>query len=156
MSAADAEFIVELLNDPDFLRHVGDKGVRTPEDARGYVQGGPVASYERHGFGLCVVELRPGGEPIGICGLLQRETLDAPDVGFALLPRHRSRGYALEAASAVIADARGRLGLSRILAITSPDNVASIALLQRLGFAAEPRGRLSNMDGDVRVFALAR
>lgn len=155
MGPEDADFLLELLNDPDFIRHIGDKGVRTTDDARRYVQGGPVASYGRNGFGLCRVELKDGGDSIGICGLLRREGLEDPDVGFALLPRYRSQGYAFEAASAAIADGRDRLSLRRLLAITSPDNAASIRLLHRLGFSFERVVRLLEAEPEVKVFALA-
>ena len=120
LSARDAVFIVELLNEPSFLRYIGDKGVRSEADACRYLQTGPMASYERHGFGLYRVERREGGEPIGMCGLLKRDWLGDVDIGFALLPRFRARGYALEAASGVLAHARDALGLTRIVAITSP------------------------------------
>jgi RimJ/RimL family protein N-acetyltransferase len=148
----DAGFVLELLNDPSFLQHIGDKGVRTLEDARAYIESGPRASYARHGFGLCAVEPRGGGEALGMCGLLKRDALEHPDVGFAFLPRFRSKGYAFEAAAGVLAHARSALGLRRILAITSPGNTASIELLGRLGFRFERRQFLSPGD-EVNVFA---
>src|SRR3954463_1726291 len=88
LSTADAEFILELLNDPSFLRYIGDKQVRTLEDARRYVLDGPVKSYERYGFGLNLVELKSEAKPIGICGILKRDTLPDPDIGFAFLPAY--------------------------------------------------------------------
>lgn len=130
----DADFILRLLNEPDFLRYIGDKGVRTHADARRYIDGGPAASYAAHGFGLYRVGLRASGAAIGICGLLQRDGLPAPDLGFAFLAEQRGQGYAREAAQAVLADARQRLQLERILAIASVDNAVSAALLTRLGF----------------------
>jgi RimJ/RimL family protein N-acetyltransferase len=130
----DAEFILTLLNEPAFLRYIGDKKVRTLDDARQYILNGPIASYERHGFGLNCVELRESHTPIGMCGLLKRDELPDPDIGFALLPDFRSQGFAFEAAEAVLKDAHN---LQRILAITSLDNEASIDLLQRLGFRFE-------------------
>jgi len=152
LTADDAGFILELLNDPAFLRYIGDKGVRTRADACRYIETGPVASYERHGFGLYRVELKDGGEPIGMCGLLKRDYLPDVDIGFALLPRHRSKGYAFESASAVLAHARDTLGLKRVLAITSPDNVASIGLLADLGFRFERMARPAENEPEVKVF----
>ncbi len=149
----DARFILELLNDPAFLRYIGDKGVRTQADACRYIETGPMASYDRHGFGLLRVELKDGGKPIGMCGLLKRDYLPDVDLGFALLPAYRSRGYTLEAASAVLAHARDALGLKRVLAITSPDNVASIGLLERLGFRFERTARAAENEPEVKVFA---
>lgn len=129
----DAAFILELVNDPDWLRNIGDKGVRDLDDARRYIAEGPVAMYERHGFGLNAVVLKATGEPIGICGILKRDTLDCPDIGFAFLPAHRGRGYAHEAAAAVMGHARSVLGLGRIAAVVSPGNDDSVRLLEKLG-----------------------
>src|SRR5260221_11172053 len=137
IGVSDAGFIRDLLNEPSFLLHIGDKGVRTEDDARRYIQDGPQASYERFGFGLYLVERKEGGEPIGICGLLKREWLEDVDLGFALQPRFWREGYALEAASAVLAHAHEGLGLRRIVALTSLDNEPSIRLLARLPFRFE-------------------
>jgi len=155
MSADDAPFIVELLNEASFVRHIGDKGVRTREEAVQYILTGPVSSYERLGFGLYLVELKSGSgrEPIGMCGLLKRESLDEADLGFAFLPQFWSKGYAFESASAVLAYARETLGLQRVLAITSDGNVASIRLLGKLGFRFVRMARLSEGQPEVGLFA---
>jgi [ribosomal protein S5]-alanine N-acetyltransferase len=137
LTTADGQFILTLLNEPSFLRYIGDKKVRTPEDAAQYIVNGPVASYERHGFGLGMVELRESHTAIGMCGLLKRDELPDPDIGFAFLPDFWNRGFAFEAAAAVLEDARERLGLERILAITTPGNESSIKLLQKLGLKFE-------------------
>ena len=135
----DAPFILELVNTAGFLRFVGDRGVRTLEDARRYLAERYLASYERHGFGLYRVELRSEGTPVGICGLLRRAELDDVDLGFALLPDFERRGYAGEAAAAVLGEGRDVHGLARIVAITDPDNAGSIRVLGRLGFRFERR-----------------
>ena len=158
-SVDDAPFVFTLYNDPDFLRYIGDRGVHSLEDARAYIKAGPLASYERNGFGLYVVERKAGGGAIGVCGLLKRDMLEAPDLGFAFLAAHRSRGYAPEAGAAVLAFARRALGLTRILAITSPDNAASMAVLRKLGFALErvepgSPGAAGGFDKPVHVFGL--
>ena len=153
MTTDDAEFILQLLNDPDFLRFIGDKGVRTVDDARQYIVNGPLASYERHGFGLWLVELRPSRIPVGMCGLLKRETLDDVDIGFAFLPRHRSRGYAFESAAAVMQYGRNVLGLKRIVAITDPDNAGSIRLLQKIGLSFERMIKLADDNREVSLLA---
>ena len=134
LTVDDAQFILRLLNEPSFIRYIGDKQVRNLEDARQYILNGPVASYERNGFGLYLVELRESYTPIGMCGFLKREELPDPDIGFAFVPEFWSKGFAFEAAAALLQDGRERLRLERILAITSLDNDASIKLLQRLGF----------------------
>jgi ribosomal-protein-alanine N-acetyltransferase len=154
LTPADAPFILELLNDPSFLRYIGDKGVRTRQDAVGYITAGPIASYERHGFGLFLVELKDGGVPIGICGLLKRDWLEDVDVGFAFLPQFRSQGYARESASAVLDFGRDTWRLRRILAITSPDNSASIGLLTKVGFHLDRVARFPDERSEVKVFAL--
>ncbi|HEU0225825.1 MAG TPA: GNAT family N-acetyltransferase [Steroidobacteraceae bacterium] len=153
LADADAGFIRGLLNEPSFLRYIGDRGVRTADDARRYIQDGPVAMYAKHGYGLLRVGLRDSGAPIGICGVLKRDALPGPDLGFSLLPAYWSRGYGLEAADAVMQDARRRLGLGRILAVVSPDNDPSIRLLGKLGFRFERMMRLAGDAGEVRLFA---
>ena len=141
----DAQFILALLNEPSFIRYIGDKKVRSVEDARQYILNGPVASYERHGFGLCLVELKESRTPIGMCGLLKRDELAHPDIGFAFLPCFWNKGFAFEAATTVLNDARERSRLERVLAITSLDNDASIKLLERLGFRFE---KVINLSAD--------
>lgn len=130
---ADAAFILELLNEPAFLEFIGDKGVRDLAGAEKYLRDGPLASYAKHGFGLWCVTLRDG-TPIGSCGLLQREYLPFPDIGYAFLSRHWGQGYALESAEAVLRQARGPLGLTTLHAITAFRNPDSVRLLGKLGF----------------------
>ena len=150
----DAEFILKLVNEPSFLRYIGDKNVRNLEDARQYILNGPVASYDRNQFGLNLVELRDSHTPAGMCGLLKREELSSPDIGFAFLPEFWNKGFAFEAATAVLQDARERLRLERILAITSLDNDASIKLLERLGFHFESVITLQSTTERVKLFAI--
>lgn len=133
----DAPFALTLLNEPSFLRYIGDKKVRTLEDARQYLSHGPIESYERNGFGLLLVELKETHTSIGMCGLLKRDELPDADIGFAFLPDYWNKGFAFEAAAAVMKDARERLKLERILAIVNPDNYASMKLLERLGLRFE-------------------
>jgi RimJ/RimL family protein N-acetyltransferase len=153
LEGADAPFILELLNDPSWLRFIGDKGVRSLSDAEHYIEEGPRKMYARFGFGLYLVESNQTSEPMGLCGLLKRETLDAIDLGFAFLPRFWGKGYAHEAAEAVLSDARTGLGIDRIVAITSPDNQASGRLLQKLGFALERTMRLTEDSQELLLYA---
>ena len=154
LNVDDAAFILTLLNEPSFLRYIGDKKVRDLDGARQYILNGPVASYDRNGFGLCLVELKESHTPIGICGLLKRDELPDPDIGFALLPDFWNKGFAFEAANAVLQDGRERLSIEHILAITSLDNEASINLLERLGFKFEKVIKLSADGEQVRLFTL--
>lgn len=130
---SDAAFVLELLNEPSWLRFIGDRGVRTLDDARAYIERGPRTMFARYGFSLLVVERKDDGAALGMCGLIQRDSLDAPDIGYAFLPRAWGHGYARESAAAVLAHGHATLGLPRILAITDPDNAASIKLLEDIG-----------------------
>ena len=152
MRTEDAEFIFELVNEPAFIRNIGDKGVRTLEDARSYILNGPVASYAKFGFGLYLVELTETGEAIGICGLLKRGSLEDVDIGFALLERFRRKGFAYEAAAAVMKYGGDALGLKRIVAITSPDNEGSMRVLEKIGLRFEKMIRMPGSDEDTRLF----
>jgi len=140
----DAPLMLAILNDPDFLRNVGDRGVRSIDEARRYIVDGPMAMYRQYDFGLYKVELRDG-TPIGTCGLLRRDGLDDADIGFAFLPDFRGRGYALEAARAVMEYAREAIGLKRVVAIAQPDNTPSVRLLEKIGLRQE---RTVNLPGD--------
>lgn len=153
ITVEDAEFMLELLNEPSFLRFIGDRGVRTVDDARAYISKGPVDSYERNGFGLYLTELRSYGTPIGICGLLKRESLEDVDIGFAFLPEFWANGYASESASAVMAYARDALGLDRVVAVTSPDNGASIRVLEKLGMEFERKAQLVEDGPQLELYA---
>jgi ribosomal-protein-alanine N-acetyltransferase len=152
LSEQDSEFILKLVNEAAFVQNIGDKGVRTLDDARDYISSGPVASYEKHGFGLYCVELKDTEEPIGICGLLRRETLDDVDIGFAFLTQFRGRGFAPESAGAVMEYGRTALGLKRIVAITSPDNEASIRVLQKIGLRFDKMIRMPGSNEETRLF----
>lgn len=153
LSVDDAEFILQLLNEPSFRENIGDKGVRSIADALQYIETGPVASYDRFGFGIYLVVLKETGESIGICGLIKRESLADVDVGFAFLPSFWSKGYAIEAASAVVAYGKEVFGLNRIIAITTPDNYGSIKVLEKLGLRFERMIRLSEDEPELKLFA---
>jgi len=152
LSTSDAEFMLALLNDPDFIRHVGDRGVRTVESAREYIVKGPMQSYARNGFGLYLVELSETREKLGICGLVKREGLADIDIGFGFLPRYRSQGYAIEAARVILAQAQDQLGLERLVAITSQDNDRSANVLRKLGFEFEKLIRFPGEEKEIRLF----
>lgn len=149
----DAAFARELVNDAAWLRYIGDRGVRTLDEARAYI-GKTLTHYERHGFGAYVVELKTTGEAIGNCGLFKREGLPGVDIGFALLERFRGQGYAHEAAAAMLTAARERFGLTRIEAYTVPYNTSSIRLLEKLGLRYEATIRMPNDTEDVNRMAV--
>ena len=152
LSTDDTGFIYELVNDPDWIKFIGDKNVHSLEDAGGYITEGPVASYQQNGYGLYLVERRADHVPVGICGLIKRDALQDPDVGFAFLPVHRGQGYATESAAAVLAYGRKVLGLERVLAVTAPDNEASIRVLEKIGFRYDKMIQLSDDDPGSRLF----
>ena len=153
LAAEDAAFILRLVNEPSWLRFIGDRGVRDLDDARRYIFEGPVASYERRGFGLYLVERQEDRAPLGLCGLIKRETLEDIDIGFAFLPEHWGKGYAGESAAAVLVQAREALGLRRVIAITTPDNDSSIRVLEKLGFRFERMVKLAEDDLELKLFA---
>ncbi|WP_374351811.1 GNAT family N-acetyltransferase [Chitinimonas sp.] len=154
MVGDDAAFMLCLLNDPSWLRFIGDRGVRTLADAQAYISNGPQRMYISHGFGFCLVESLDGQQPLGICGLAQRDYLDAPDIGFAFLPQHGGQGYAYEAAAAVLAYARQQLRLPRILATTRLDNTASQRLLAKLGMHHARTIRHPDGDRDLLLYEI--
>lgn len=154
LTEEDAEFVLGLLNEPSFLRYIGDRGVRTVEQARRYVLDVPVASYEENGFGLYLVELKETREPLGMCGLVNREGLEDVDIGFAFLPAFWSQGYAFESASAVMSYAGDTLGLQRVIAIASSDNDRSFKLLKKLGLEFETMIRLSEDDPELSLYSI--
>lgn len=148
----DAPFMLAMLNDPDFIANVGDRGVRTEEQARRYIADGPVASYRQHGFGMYAVRLRDSGETVGLCGLVKRPELADVDIGYGFLPAVRGRGLALEAARRVWEHATGELGLKRLVAIISPHNAPSIRLIEQLGLRYETTIRLAPEDDPVNLY----
>ena len=153
LNVDDAAFILELLNDSSFIRFIGDKGVRSLDDARNYILNGPVASYEKFGFGLNAVDLKDSHVPIGICGILKRDTLPHPDIGFAFLPAYWKQGYAYESAAAVMKHAREALAINEVLAITTPDNEASSRLLEKIGLRFDRLIKLSEDAPEVKLLS---
>lgn len=151
ITADDAAFYYELVNDPTWLEFIGDKGIRTVEQARVAIVDGPVAMQTRHGHSLYVMERKEDGRALGLCGLIRRDSLPDVDIGYAIRPRHFGQGYTYEAAQAVLALARGPLGIRRLLGITDPGNSSSIALLHKLGLRfveakpLPPHGRPTNI-----------
>lgn len=129
---ADAPFVLALLNSAGFIENIGDRGVRTEDDARAYIRDRMIGSYRAHGFGMWLVEA--AGRPVGLAGLVRRDGLDDPDVGYAFIADAWGRGYAQEAAAAVMQHVRAALGIGRLAAITSPENYASMAVLRKIGF----------------------
>jgi [ribosomal protein S5]-alanine N-acetyltransferase len=152
LTEEDAPFILRLVNEPAWLRFIGDKGVRNLEDARRYLREGPLDMYARYGFGLYLVMDATDATPIGMCGLIKRDALPDVDIGFAYVPESWGKGYAVEAADAVLAHGRAAFGLKRIVAITSLDNAASIRVLEKIGMSFERVIEIRPRD-PVRLFA---
>ena len=150
---SDADFVNQLLNTPSFIQYIGDRGVRTDDDARAFIRERYQKSYEDHGYGLYAVELRDTGAPIGMCGFVRREMLDGPDLGFAFLPEFEGQGYGTESANAMLTFGHAVLNFERVFAITSLDNAASIKLLEKIGFSLE--GMITPHEGeDLNLFSL--
>jgi ribosomal-protein-alanine N-acetyltransferase len=148
----DEAFVLQLLNEPGFLENIGDRGVRDLAGATGYIEKGPAASYTANGFGLWRVVETASGAPVGICGLIKRDVLEDPDVGYAFLRTAWGRGYAEEAARATLSHGRKALGLGRIVAITTPGNTGSIRVLEKIGLRAQGRIHLPDHGGESAYF----
>ncbi len=149
----DAPFIVELLNDSDFIKNIGDRGVRDNKSAVTYLKNGPLQSYAKNGFGIYLVIKKETQEPIGICGLIKRETLNDVDIGYAYLPKYRGMGYAVEAAQVVLNYGIHTLKLNRIVAITIPENKGSIKVLEKIGLQFKEMIQLEGDDSPIMLFA---
>ena len=132
-SITDTTFIIELVNSPGWLAFIGDRNIKTEKEAVEYLRNGPLKSYEVNGFGLSLVEMKNDMTPIGMCGILKRDSLENPDIGFAFLPEYMGRGFAFEIANATMTYAKNILKLPVILAITVPGNKRSIKLLEKMG-----------------------
>jgi [ribosomal protein S5]-alanine N-acetyltransferase len=154
ISTSDSPFIHKLLNDKSWLHYIGDKGVKTEEDAKNYIVNGPMEMYEKVGFGLYLIELKENKTPIGMCGLIKRITLEDIDIGFALLSEYHSKGYAYEAATATLDYGKNSLGLKRIVAITTEDNLSSSSLLQKLGMIFERTITLPHQDKELNYYSI--
>ncbi|WP_090955372.1 GNAT family N-acetyltransferase [Paenibacillus sp. OK060] len=152
LSPDDGEFMLELLNDPSWLEFIGDRGVRTVEGAREYILNGPVEMYNRLGFGLFLTERKADGVPVGICGLIKRDSLEDVDIGYAFLPQFWGNGYAYESAAATLDHGRTVLGFDRIVAITSSNNQKSAKLLEKLGLKFEKMIRFSDDAEELRLY----
>jgi RimJ/RimL family protein N-acetyltransferase len=153
LTADDAEFVFRLVNEPSFLANIGDKGVRTLADAREFILDGPWRRNQKPGYGQFLVELKPDGIPIGVCGLLYRERLDVTDIGCAFLPRYWRRGFAFEAATGVMEYGRTSLGITKIVGLTHKDNLASIGLLERFGMTFERTVKMSDDDPGTALYS---
>jgi RimJ/RimL family protein N-acetyltransferase len=153
ITETDAEFILELLNQPSFIRYIGDRGIRSAEDAKKFIENRFRESYRQNGFGLYTIEIKQDRSPIGICGFVKRDFLEFPDVGFAFLAPFERKGYAFESANAVMKYGKDVLGLKRVLAITVPDNENSIRLLEKLGFRFEELIKTPNDNEKLKLFS---
>ena len=152
---SDAPFLVTLLNEPSFLQNIGDRGVRNIEDAHRYLREGPLAMYERYGFGLWHVARKVDGASVGMCGLLKRDNLPDVDLGYAYLPAHWGQGFALEAAAATLRHGAGKFGLQRVIGVVSPGNSASIRVLEKLGMRFECMYAMHPGEPEVWLYGLA-
>jgi RimJ/RimL family protein N-acetyltransferase len=152
--ADDAEFILDVLNQPSFIQYIGDRGVRTAEQAKEYIESRFTKSYQDNGFGMFMVELKEDNTPLGISGLVKRDSLPDADIGFAFLPQYWSKGYAFESAAAVLEYGRDTLGLKRVLAITSIDNESSGRLLEKIGLRFERLFIAPGDDEELKLFSI--
>jgi [ribosomal protein S5]-alanine N-acetyltransferase len=155
LTIAEAPFILELVNSPGWLQFIGDRRIKNIADAENYIINGPMGSYEKYGHGLYLVTLKENAATIGICGIIKRDTLQHADIGFALLPQYTGKGYAFEAASAVLQYAEKILGLKKIVAITLPANHRSVSLLTKLGLVFEKNISFPPNEEELMLFTTA-
>ena len=153
LKTKDAKFIHKLYNDQDFINYIGDKGIHSVQDALSFINTGLKQSYKNHGHGLYLVKLKDETS-IGVCGLIKRDDLDLPDIGFAILPDYRRMGFIYEASKAVIEDAKNRLHLDSLFAITTPDNNGSINLLKKLGFTLKDIIKRDKNNEPIQLYAI--
>lgn len=150
----DAPFILELMNSPDWIKYIGDRNVRTVEDAENYLKNRTLKSYDTHGFGFYKIQVKAENlKPIGTCGLVKREELDDVDIGFSLLPDYEGKGYGFEASNEILKLAKNKFKLKKISAITLPSNVNSIKLLEKLGLSYEKKVKPFEDDEELLLFA---
>ena len=152
MTLDDTGLMLAVWNDPAFIRHVGDRGIRTTEDARDAMRKGALHLYEAYGYGPYRIALKDNDTPIGICGLFRRDGLDEPDIGYSTLPDFCGQGYAYEAATAVLDYAQAELALQRLIAIISPTNEASIGLIRKLGFEFERMHTMPDDEEEICIY----
>ena len=153
LKTKDAKFIHKLYNDQDFINYIGDKGIHSVQDALSFINTGPKQSYKNHGYGLYLVKLKDETS-IGVCGLIKRDDLDLPDIGFAILPDYRRMGFIYEASKAVIEDGKNRLYFDSLFAITTPDNIGSINLLKKLGFTLKDIIKRDKNNEPIQLYAI--
>ncbi|WP_333796920.1 GNAT family N-acetyltransferase [Rheinheimera sp.] len=154
LTQADAALMLRLLNEPDFIANIADRGVRSLTQAQQYLTGGPLAMYRQHGFGMYRVTRLADGVDIGLCGLVYRDYLGKPDIGYAFFPEFAGQGYASEAAAAVYAYGKNVLQLPEIVAIVAPHNIASQKVLQKLGLRKQGQLQVPGEDKKVDYYAL--
>lgn len=146
---SDAEFIIRLLNEESFIRYIADKNVRTQEEAIHYLKHGPMASYDKNGFGLNLVSLKNDLTPIGMCGVLKRDELEYPDLGYAFLAEFCGGGYASEAAKKTLTVTMDTYLLDTVYAVTLLENVRSNKLLKKVGFSFQKRVELYGLQNNL-------
>jgi len=147
----DAPFFVTLMNSPTWIKYIGDRSINTLEDAVNYINNSLIQSYETNGFGLYIVYLKKENYPVGICGFVQRDYLEHPDIGFAILPEYEKKGFMIEACNAIMLYGRQDLKLTSVLGITTEENQASIRLLEKIGL--KQTGTISPRDVEFLLFS---
>jgi RimJ/RimL family protein N-acetyltransferase len=153
LNESDASFIIELLNSDGWLKYIGDRNVKAEDQARDYLNNGPIKSYQDHGYGLYLVEIKNEKIPIGMCGIIKRDTLELPDIGYAFLPKYMGQGYAFEIAQQTLVYAKEHLKIDEIFAITVRENKSSIKLLEKLGFSFQKLIDAPNDSVELRLFS---
>lgn len=152
---ADAPYMLRQLNEPSFIENIADRGVRTIEQAEAYLQNGAMASYQSSGFGFWAVIEKSSQQIIGMCGLVKRDNLPHPDLGYSFLPEHFGKGFAFEAAQACIQITKNKYHLQQLLAIVNVENATSRKLLEKLGFHYQRMIAMYDNEPDLCLYAIS-
>ncbi|CAV26369.1 GNAT family N-acetyltransferase [Vibrio atlanticus] len=151
----DAAFIQRLYSSEDFLRYVGDKEITDAGKAVEYIENNILKMHQEKDVCLLVVEIKDSSTPIGVCGLIKRDTLESHDIGYGFVPEVYGQGFGLEAAQVIIEQAKHNADIDHLVAITTSDNIRSIALLTKLGFVFERVEEAINESVNLNLYGLS-
>jgi [ribosomal protein S5]-alanine N-acetyltransferase len=155
-SEGDAEFVFSLFNTPKWLKYIGDRNIRSVEDAKEYIKNKMLPQLERLGFANYTLIRKSDQKKIGICGLYDREGIEGYDIGFAFLPDFEGNGYGFESANKLKQVAFHEFGIHEIVAITTKDNITSQKLLEKLELRLTGFIKLPNDDEELLLYKISR
>lgn len=156
VSLDDADFVLAVHNTPKFIQFIGDRNLRTLEDAENYIKNRFFPHYEKHGFGNCLIVEKSSGKKVGAVGVFVRDGLDVPDIGFSFLPEFEGKGYGFEASLKLMKTVFQDFGLNKISAITTNENIASQKLIEKLGLKFIKMTKLPDDEVELRYYEIEK